>query len=371
MSDRGPTTYWDYIRVEELLSLQGGLERDEGGLSNDEVLFIVVHQIDELWFKLAIRELVSCRDLLNREPVPETDLALAVRSLKRLTVLLQQAGGQFALMETMTTRDYLGFRDKLMPASGFQSAQLREMEILMGLDDADRVAFGHESSYRAALASHDGSASPAARRVEARLADRPTLAEALRSWLHRTPIEGSQPEMPRDPEVVRDFVEAYLAAWDGEVSSLERSAREFALTEEDVARLQAKYAAQRQAARDFLEATDVSEAERPRTSRIRAALVFLESYRELPLLTWPRELLAAVVAFEQAFLIFRQRHARMVERMIGRRPGTGGSAGVDYLDETALRYRVFKELWQVRALLVKKDALPPLENVRFYDFVAG
>ena len=65
--------------------------------------------------------------------------------------------------------------------------------------------------------------------------------------------------------------------------------------------------------------------------------------------------------FEQAFVIWRQRHARMVERIIGRRVGTGGSSGVDYLDETALRYRVFSDLWAARSLLLRKAAVPTLD----------
>ena len=96
-----------------------------------------------------------------------------------------------------------------------------------------------------------------------------------------------------------------------------------------------------------------------------------ETHRELPLLTWPREVIDALVELEQLFVIFRQRHARMVERMIGRRTGTGGSAGVDYLDHTALKYRVFRDLWAVRSLQVRKEALPRLANAGFYEFRNG
>jgi tryptophan 2,3-dioxygenase len=71
---------------------------------------------------------------------------------------------------------------------------------------------------------------------------------------------------------------------------------------------------------------------------------------------------------EQAILVWRQRHARMVEREIGRRVGTGGSAGVDYRDQTALRYRVFNDIWGVRAILLRRPALPPLENADAYRF---
>jgi tryptophan 2,3-dioxygenase len=122
----------------------------------------------------------------------------------------------------------------------------------------------------------------------------------------------------------------------------------------------------------FLAAEDVADGpERTRRRRIRAALVFIESYRELPLLAWPRELCDLLVAVEQAFVIFRQRHARMVEREIGRRTGTGGSAGVDYLDETALRYRVFRDFWAVRTILVRRGAAPPLAGGEHYEFRHG
>jgi tryptophan 2,3-dioxygenase len=105
-----------------------------------------------------------------------------------------------------------------------------------------------------------------------------------------------------------------------------------------------------------------------RRRRIRAAMLFIETYRELPLLAWPRELLEALVELEQRFVIFRQRHARMVERIIGRRTGTGGSSGVDYLDTTALKYRVFRDLWAIRTLQVRRAAAPELANADFYGF---
>ena len=123
-------------------------------------------------------------------------------------------------------------------------------------------------------------------------------------------------------------------------------------------------------ARAFLMADDAPPELRRRWCRIRAALLFIESYRELPLLAWPREVLDATVELEQAFVIFRQRHARMVERVVGRRTGTGGSAGVDYLDQTALKYRIFRDVWAVRTLLIQKSALPPLERPEAYGFVA-
>src|SRR5262245_58354009 len=118
-----PANYWDYIRVEELLALQRGIAASENELTDDEVRFIVVHQVAELWFKIVIRELVAARDLFARPLVPEDALAFAVNSLKRITICFELAAQHFRLMETMRTQDYLEFRDKLNPASGFQSAQ--------------------------------------------------------------------------------------------------------------------------------------------------------------------------------------------------------------------------------------------------------
>ena len=113
-------------------------------------------------------------------------------------------------------------------------------------------------------------------------------------------------------------------------------------------------------ARDFLIEDDS-------VIRHRAGLLFIESYRELPLLSWPRKLIDALVELESSMVLFRTHHARMVERMIGRRVGTGGSSGVDYLDATT-KYRVFKDLWAVRTLLMKRDELPKLSDLEYYGF---
>ena len=370
---RKPTSYWDYIKVEEVLSLQGGIHEDEAQLANDEVMFIVVHQIDELWFKLALRELVAVRNLFAAEHVAEQSLSSAVRGLRRATLLFQQVATHFALMETLTTRDYLAFRDKLYPASGFQSAQLREIEILMGLDARERIPLGHEN-YLRALENADGSDSPASLRVKARLADQPSLREALEDWLYRTPINGSLPDDPDDDASVRATIDDFLAAHVHEIEKVRLQAISDALTDTDRERLDARYRKEVEGARVYLHAedlVDVDEPERRRRSRIRAALLFIESYRELPLLAWPREVLDSIVALEQAFVIFRQRHARMVERVIGRRTGTGGSAGVDYLDQTALQYRVFRDVWAVRTMLLREAALPPVRNADHYGFAEG
>lgn len=358
--------YWEYIRVEELLGLQSGAAKSESDLSNDEVLFIVVHQVYELWFKLVIRELTAARDLFHQNPVPDMAMASAVRSLKRISTIFVQAASHFQVVETLTTRDYLAFRDGLIPASGFQSAQLREIEILLGLEESSRIALGAEGTYRDALKTRDGSASPALARVDARLAAGPSLREVVYDWLARTPISGDATGSPDE------FLDGILRAHKSETENRLKIAQDkMHPSEAELELLRARYAKELAFAEAFFRAEDDPSCAGPareRKKRVRAGLLFLESHRELPRLAWPREVVEALLDMEQSMVIWRQRHARMVERVIGRRIGTGGSSGVDYLDQTAQRYRVFGDIWAVRTLLLQKNAVPPLANADDFRF---
>lgn len=189
-SGKRPCLYWDYIKIEELLALQNGQEESEASLSNDEVRFIVVHQIDELWMKLILRELDTARNLFRLDYVPESSLASASAALRRVAGIFGLAAEHFKLMETMRTQDYLRFRDNLFPASGFQSGQMREIEILLGLTVDQRVPLGNEESFEAALYQPDGTPSPSLERVMRRRAEGPSLKEVAYRWLYRTPIQG-------------------------------------------------------------------------------------------------------------------------------------------------------------------------------------
>jgi tryptophan 2,3-dioxygenase len=360
-------TYWDYIRVEDLLSLQQGLG-DGGDVSNDEVTFITVHQIFELWFKLVQGEMRSARDLFTREHVLEQELSGAVRSLGRIGTILRMAASHFEVMETLTTRDYLAFRDKLMGASGFQSAQLRQIEILFGLEEADRISLGGEGGYLEALRAPGGGGSPALDRVRASLADTPSLREAIDAWLYRTPIDGTGPDDREAERHLDGFVGRYIDAHGRATDETCAKALAVADPAVDRAAFERRYLEEKNYAREFLQAGDDEKSRRRR--RVRCAMIFIETYRELPLLAWPREVLDRLVEVEQLFVIFRQRHARMVERVIGRRVGTGGSSGVDYLDTTALKYRVFRDLWTVRTLQIAREAAPALDRADFYGFRA-
>ncbi len=369
---RPKPTYWDFIKVEEILALQAGIADNDAELSNDEVRFIVIHQIDELWFKLAIRELESVRDLFRKPNVPETALAQTCAALNRVALIFELAGDQFKLMETMRTRDYLSFRDKLSPASGFQSAQMREMEILIGLLPEERIHLGYEESFLDALKGEDGASSPAMARVQRRMEQDMSVKDAVYSWLYRTPIDGSSPDSPDDETVVSHFLDdCYACERRTKEGLIGTIAEAQALTPEDVERLRERYRKELASSLVYLDASDVTDpADRFRVRRMRAAILFIESNRELPLLSWPGEIIDGLVALEQSMLIFRQRHARMVERVIGRRVGTGGSSGVDYLDQTALQYRVFKEIWAARTMLLAPEQAPQTDRGDFYGLRA-
>jgi len=333
------------------------------------VVFITVHQVYELWLKLALRDLVKARDLFARPQVADEALAGACRILGRLRVVFRLMTHHLELIETMTPRDYLEFRDKLFPANGGQSVQFREVEVLFGIEESERMPFLAEGSYRDVLREPDGSEGWAAKRMHARLLDTPSLKEAVEEWLFRTPINGSGPGEPGDGARVETYLEAYLAAHGAFLSEIADHACGQVEGEAERAKLRGRYEREAEAAARFFRADDLEDGtQRARRSRIRAAALYIESYRELALLAWPRALLEDLIATEQAFVVFRQRHARMAERMIGRRVGTGGSTGVDYLDQAALRYRVFSDLWAVRTLLVPRDRLPAAEKTDLYGF---
>ncbi|HZO15427.1 MAG TPA: tryptophan 2,3-dioxygenase family protein [Polyangiaceae bacterium] len=356
--------YWDYIKIESLLSLQTGLREDGSEPDKDEVLFIVVHQVYELWFKLILQELAAVRELFRKNPVPDQTLSDAVRSLRRTATIFEVATDHWKVVETLTTRDFLGFREALMGASGFQSAQLREIEIVLGLEDEKRVALAGEKSYKDMLRGDDGKSSPALDRVEARIATGPSYKTALYEWLSRTPIDGSS-----DPEHVDRYIAKFLSAHEQEARNQLAVADARASKHVDTDLIRRRYERDIESARAFLTAKDLegaSESDRQRRRHIRAAIVFIESHRDLPRLSWAREVLDATLSLEQAMVVWRTRHARMVERVIGRRTGTGGSGGVDYLDQTAMRYRVFDEIWAVRSLLLRRELAPELEHPEVY-----
>ncbi|MDP2306216.1 MAG: tryptophan 2,3-dioxygenase family protein [Pseudomonadota bacterium] len=351
-------TYWDYLQLDKLLDQQGGFG---GEVTPDELHFIIVHQAYELWFKLILSQLRLARDHLAAPHLPEERVPFVVHHLGRVNEILKLCVDQFRVMETLPPQDFLDFREKLTPSSGFQSFQMREMEMVLGLPESQRIPYGNV--HPLAHIRSFGEATPAALLARARIeaaSEETTLRDALIRWLARTPIQGSSPGDAGDDAAVDAFVASYLGQAEvhqrGGVDALAGT-----LGEEERARISERVEAGLLGSRTFL-LPDDREAR-----RARAALLFIESYRELPLLAWPRLLLDTVVELEEQLLLWRNRHARMVERTIGRRIGTGGSSGVDYLDKTT-QQRIFPELWAVRTTLLPRNQLPPLVAPERYGF---
>jgi len=352
----GNWTYGDYLNLHDLLSLQG----DERGVSSDEMHFIIVHQTFELWFKQIIRELSETRDILVQIPVPEDQIPNAVDHLSRTTEIFRLMASQWTVLETLTPQGFLVFRDGLGTASGFESFQMREFEALLGLEVEDRLWGVDPISTFRKLAERGGDDDvEVLKRLEARMSEE-SLYESLMRWIERTPIMGSAFGSDGDNVAVREYVGAHLEAHKrmGE----EALSRAGEVSDRDNGAVRERISAAHDSAISFL----LPDGE---VSRARAGLLFIESYRELPLLTWPRKLIDAFVELEEAMAKWRHDHARMVERIIGKRTGTGGTSGVDYLDSTA-KYRIFKDLWEIRTLLVKPQQRPELKNSDFYGYTA-
>lgn len=350
-------TYWDYLNLPKLLDCQGGLD---GSPSPDELHFIVVHQTYELWFKLILSQLRLARDHLAAPRLPEERVPFVVHHLGRVNAILRLMVEQFVVMETLPPQDFLDFRDKLLPSSGFQSYQMREFEILLGLTPERRIKYAGTDPIEHIRSQGQ---SESGRAVSARLQatmEEVSLRDALLSWLVRAPIMGSTPDTPGDAEVVDRFLHDYFARVQADQHATgDKLVHVLEGADED--KIRARIEASLAGVRGFLLPEGVS------ARRAVAALVFIESYRHLPLLAFPRLLLDTAVELEEQVLLFRHRHARMAERTIGRRVGSGGSSGVEYLDQT-LAYRVFPELWNVRSCLLPREKLPPIVGEANYRF---
>ncbi len=250
-----PLTYGSYLKIPELLSLQRPLSDPP---QHDETLFILIHQVYELWFKQTLHELDAAVRFLDADDVLK--VAKAFRRIHAIQRILEM---QVDVLETMTPQDFNAFREGLNPASGFQSAQFREIEFRCGLRGNDK-ALAH-----LALTADERA------RVDRRLRE-PTLYDALKGYLTRRGFDVSSHDA-----ILATFRTVY---------------------END----QQHY----------------------------AAYLLLED----------------LIEFDERVLLWRGRHIAMVERMIGMKPGTGGSLGVPYL-QTTLQRRFFPELWEVRTLL--------------------
>ena len=255
-------TYSSYLKVNELLKLQNELS---DGPEHDELLFIIIHQVYELWFKQMLHEIDFLAIKLSEGETPT-----ALHTMKRMRTILKTMVSQIDILETMTPMSFESFRDRLSTSSGFQSAQFREFE----------CALGKRSP---ALLKPHAKGSEQRQRIEDRM-DKPSLYETFLQYLRD---KGHAIPMPEKPY-----------------------AREESIHPDE---------------------------------KIQDAL--LEVYKEAPVITLICELM---VDIDEGVQEWRYRHVKMVERTIGAKIGTGGSAGADYLRRT-LFTPLFPDLWAIRS----------------------
>ena len=265
-------TYSSYLKVPELLELQQPQSRPQ---HHDELLFIIVHQTYELWFKELLHDLDAVVTNLRgagADPKSRDEVYEAARLLRRCTEITRVLVEQFTILETMLPTHFLAFRGKLEPASGFQSEQFRELEFLCGLKDEKMLRY-----HRPTPEAHA--------QLERRL---------------------------REPSLHDVFFEALRAM--GKLNVPEQATE-----------------------RDRFDA------------RARAVLSLYRdehSYRD-----WI-DVCERLTEFDELVVSWRLRHIQLVERVIGARMGTGGSAGSSYLKLT-LDKKFFPELWEARTLLTE------------------
>lgn len=340
--------YADYLGLDRLLGAQHPKSSADGDTVHDEMLFIVVHQSYELWFKQIIWELDSVIAIFEQDSVDEMQMGTAVSRLRRITEIQGLLVAMIGILETMTPLDFLDFRDYLFPASGFQSAQFRIIENRLGLRPSDRLLLAGDE-YTARFENED-------REVVEATEQQDSLFDLVERWLERTPFleyedfqfwEAYQNAVHSRIEADRAVVES-----NQKLTDAERTAQ---LEGFDL--VLGQYAALFDPDKHDLERS----AGRLRLSqRAFQAAVFITLYRDQPALQEPSRMLELLMDIDEGFTTWRHRHAQMALRMIGRRIGTGGSAGAKYLEKSAERSRVFGDLLNMSTFLVPRADRPEL-----------
>lgn len=343
-----PCYYGDYLQLGKLLDAQDPQSRRYGTEAHDETLFIIVHQAYELWFKQILHELRSAQSLLSGEHIDERELGTIIARCERIRAIQKLLVDQIGVMETMTPLDFLDFRDYLIPASGFQSIQFKEIEIRLGLKRAFRTETDRKFFYsrindtdRAYLAEREAESS---------------LLEQIEKWLERMPFLEFQDfnfwlEYEKAVDIMLHADEQIIRT----NATLNEEQREFQLRELNATRenFQSILSPER------FETLKASGRVRLSQRALLAAL-FINLYRDEPILHLPFKLLMNLVEIDELFTTWRSRHVLMVHRMLGTKIGTGGSSGHEYLRMGAENNRVFTDLFNLSTFLLPRSALPIL-----------
>ncbi len=327
--------YNDYLQLNKILNSQHPESFENGHIpAHDEMLFIIIHQAYELWFKQILFEVDSAIDIMGKPTINDNtpELQTVVHRLNRVITILKVLVHQIDIMETMTPMDFLDFRDMLRPASGFQSWQFKQMEAKLGLKYEER--FGQDY-YLSQLQQ------PEIEKIKS-AEHNLSLLSLVNAWLERTPyfddVESWKDfSVLKSEENIHPYWSTYRECYwqslaDAEINNLAGFDKIFIHGTEE-SRLSAKAG--------------------------RAAL-FIMLYRGYPILHLPFQLLNNLLEIDEQLSTWRYRHINMVHRMIGTRIGTGGSTGKDYLKSALDKHYIFKDIAQLTSFLIERSKLPNL-----------
>lgn len=327
--------YHDYLQLDKILQAQFPESVKHNLVAHDEMLFIVIHQAYELWFKQLHFEVDSIAEIMGKPAVNDNspELQTVVHRLNRCNTILRVLVHQIDIMETMTPMDFLDFRDMLRPASGFQSWQFKELEAKLGLKFEHR----HGKEYYTSQLRQEQVD------IIKKAENSRSLLQLVNAWLERMPFFSNTEDWKgftaqENPENIHPFWAEYLYRYAGSLAEAERGVAD--------------------AFRDvFIRENNPDRLLSPAASR---AALFIMLYRGYPMLQLPFQLLNALLEIDAQLSSWRYRHMNMVHRMIGGRIGTGGSTGKDYLKAAADKHYIFREIAQLSSFLIERRKLPQL-----------
>ncbi len=328
--------YHDYLQLDKILNAQS-LESEKHNLAaHDEMLFIVIHQAYELWFKQLHFETDSIVAIMSKPELNDNspELQTVVHRLNRMVTILRVLVHQIDVMETMTPMDFLDFRDRLRPASGFQSWQFKELEAKLGLKFDHR----HGKEYYTAQLRNEHV------EIIKKAEGDNSLLQLLNKWLERMPFFEEEENwksfiVHNKTAGVHPFWAEYRYQYTESLADAEKNNSE---------------------AFDELMIRNTNDNERTISSTAARAALFIMLYRGYPMLQLPFQLLNALLEIDEQLSSWRYRHMNMVHRMIGTRIGTGGSTGKDYLKAAADKHYIFREIAQLNSFLIERRKLPVL-----------
>ncbi|HYV91711.1 MAG TPA: tryptophan 2,3-dioxygenase family protein [Chitinophagales bacterium] len=336
--------YKSYLALDQILNAQHRESEKAGKPADDEMLFIIIHQTYELWFKQILFELKIVQRIFANQQINDNapDMQIAVHRLQRIATILRVLVHQIDILETMTPLDFLDFRDLLRPASGFQSYQFKMIEAIMGLKFEQR----HEQNYYVSHLHKE-------ELDEVKKAEQEkTLLVLVNQWLERMPFF-DEPRFWKNYSGNRTsitdqhiFWNDYRALYDQSLSAEEKKNLEpfdsLLFDSNDPLR------------------KDSSGEGRNLSGRANRSALFIMLYRDYPLMQLPFQLINTLLDIDELMALWRHRHISMVQRMIGSRIGTGGSSGKDYLRGAMEKHYIFKEFAELTSFLIERRRLPEL-----------